>query len=116
MTILLLLLIAVLLAICAWLYFRGPQLASKARERLIDDARKWWRMFSIQMMGASVAVQSAYAGLDDSIKQFIPPKIMLGVSIFLLLLGIVGRLIKQPNATPVASALIDAAKQQGGGQ
>lgn len=115
MTLLLLLIILVLLALCAWLYFRREAAASAVRNHLIDDARRWWRMFSVQMMLASGAVQTVYAGLDQSIKQFIPPKLMLVVSIMLLVVGVGGRLIKQPEATPIATAAIEAAKTQNGG-
>jgi hypothetical protein len=68
--------------------------------KLIDDARNWWRMRSVQMMGAAVAIQGAWTAIPDDMRNTIPHRIVSGITIALLLLGIAGRLTQQPFSKP----------------
>jgi hypothetical protein len=64
--------------------------------QLIENAGKWWRMFSVQAMGIAMALQGAWATVPDDLKAPLPPTLVNWVSIGLLLFGIVGRLVQQP--------------------
>jgi hypothetical protein len=65
--------------------------------RLVDDARKAWRWISVQAMAAAIAVQGTWEVIPDDLKTGIPPRVIHLVSMGLLVLGIVGRLVKQKD-------------------
>jgi len=65
--------------------------------KLIDDVKHAWRMFSIQAMTAAGAIQGAWAYLTPDQKAAIGHTTLTGVTIGLLVLGIVGRLVKQDS-------------------
>jgi hypothetical protein len=64
---------------------------------LIDDARKWWRMFSIQAMMLAGAVQSAWAAFGDDLKSNVPHWLVTTLTLGLLAAGIGGRMVKQAS-------------------
>ena len=64
---------------------------------LIDDARKWWKMFSVQAMVLAGAVQAAWAGFEDDLKQQVPHWLVTSITLGLLAAGVSGRLVKQPS-------------------
>ena len=64
--------------------------------RLIDDAKRAWRLFSVQAMSVAAAVQLTWATISDDLKQGIPHWIPTTLTVTLLFLGIGGRLVKQP--------------------
>jgi hypothetical protein len=66
---------------------------------LVEDAGKAWKWFSMWAMGLSTAVLTAWAVIPDDLKAYVtgmvPPKYMgLGVA-GVLVLGMLGRLVKQ---------------------
>lgn len=63
--------------------------------QLIDDARKWWRMFSVQAMLWAGAVQGAWAAFGDDLKASVPHWMVTALTLFLLSAGIGGRMVKQ---------------------
>lgn len=63
--------------------------------RLVDDARRAWRWFSVQCMGLALALQGAWEVLPAEMKSGIPPRAVTYITLSLLVLGIVGRLVKQ---------------------
>lgn len=63
--------------------------------RLIDDARRWWRMLSMQAMGAAVALQGAWQAAPDDMKASVPHSWVSWATMALLVLGMVGRLVDQ---------------------
>ena len=67
--------------------------------KLVDNARDWWKMFSLQANVINGSVLLAYTQLPDTLKAAIPTSIVLGLTIGLLVLGSIGRLVKQPNLT-----------------
>lgn len=73
--------------------------------RFIDEARSWWKMFSIHAMAAAIAIQGAWDAAPPSMVAGLPAGIVQKVTIVLLVLGILGRLVKQDsvgNSAPPA--------------
>jgi hypothetical protein len=67
--------------------------------QLIPQVRKWWKLFSVQMMGLSLAIQGAWGAFGDDLKTYIPHAAITAISCVLLFLGIGGRLVVQPKIT-----------------
>lgn len=67
--------------------------------KLVSDWKQAWRWSSVHAMAAAVAVQGGWAMLSDDMKQHIPAVIASGVTIGLLVLGVVGRLRDQTPAS-----------------
>lgn len=63
--------------------------------KLVDDARKAWRWFSIQAMALAAAIQGAWMFIPDDMKASIPPNVVQTATLALLAFGIAGRLVKQ---------------------
>lgn len=63
--------------------------------KLVDDARKAWRWISMQCMGAAVALLGAWEVMPDDLKTGIPPRAVTIVAVVLLVLGMLGRLVRQ---------------------
>ncbi|WP_197031651.1 hypothetical protein [Bordetella petrii] len=64
----------------------------------VDDWRRGWRWISVHCMAVAVAVQGTWAAMPDDLKAGIPPGWVTGVSIAVLVLGAVGRFIKQGSS------------------
>lgn len=62
---------------------------------LVEDWRKAWRWFSVNAMIVAAAIQGALLQIPDDMKTHIPEALVSGSTIALLILGVVGRLIKQ---------------------
>lgn len=67
--------------------------------RFIDEARHWWKMASVWAMSAAGALQGAWMYVPDDLKAMIDHRIVAGVTIGLLVLGIFGRLVKQDSVS-----------------
>lgn len=63
--------------------------------KLVDDFKQCWRWLSIQAMVLAGAVQGAWTFVPDDMRTSIPPHIVQGVTIALLVLGVAGRLVDQ---------------------
>ena len=63
--------------------------------KLVEDARKAWRWFSMQCMAGAVAVQGAWEMVPAEMKAGLSDKHVRYVTVTLLVLGIIGRLLKQ---------------------
>ena len=69
--------------------------------KLVDDIKNAWKWASIQAMAAALTVQGVWATIPDDLKAVIPPVYVQGVTLALLVLGIVGRLVtKAPKDAP----------------
>lgn len=71
--------------------------------KLIDEWKHCWKMFSVQAGTLGVAITGAYAALPPNFQSLVPSNVMLGVTGFLFVVGIVGRLVKQ-EAIPAANS------------
>lgn len=67
---------------------------------LIPEARHWWRMFSMQAMSAATALLGAWGALPDSLQAQLPGRLVAGIAVALLVLGMVGRLVQQDSVRP----------------
>lgn len=65
--------------------------------KLVDEAEKWWRMFSIQAMVLAGAIQGAWVFIPPEMQATIPQSWLRAATIALLVLGVVGRLVDQPK-------------------
>jgi hypothetical protein len=63
--------------------------------KLVDDAGKAWKWFSMHAMVAGTALQGAWLALPDDMKASIPPQYVTWATFALFVLGIAGRLVKQ---------------------
>jgi hypothetical protein len=63
--------------------------------KLIDEAKQAWRMLSVQCMGAALALQVTWAQLPQDLKDAIPHQWVAYATVALLVLGVLGRLVKQ---------------------
>ena len=72
--------------------------------KLIDEWKQAYRWFSMQAMTAAIALQGGYQSLPDSMKQNLSPKIVTYITIGLLVLGVIGRLVKQSPTNDQSSS------------
>lgn len=75
------------------------------RDHLVADWRHAWRWFSVQLMAAAgiielleIALRRAWLDLPPAILAVVPADILSTLSIGLLVLGIMGRMVKQKSA------------------
>ena len=65
------------------------------KPKLIDDWRNAWKWISVNAMVAAGAIQGAWLQIPEDLKAHVPPQLVSGATIALLVLGVAGRLIKQ---------------------
>lgn len=65
--------------------------------KLIPNWKKAWRFFSIQAQALALAGVGAWQVLPDDLRAAVPVPVALGLAMAVLVLGIVGRLIAQPE-------------------
>lgn len=63
--------------------------------KLVDDAKSWWKWFSVQAMALALAVQGAWEVMPADMKSSIPSQYVTYITLGLLVLGIAGRVVKQ---------------------
>lgn len=68
--------------------------------KLVDDAKRCWRWISVQAMVVAGAVQGAWVMVPDDLKESFPKHWVQWLTIFLLALGIGGRLVQQTPPPP----------------
>lgn len=67
------------------------------RPKLIPNWRRAWRMASIQAQATALAVLGGWQALPDEMRAVVPAWAVLTLAMVLLVAGIVGRLIDQPE-------------------
>ena len=66
--------------------------------KLVPNARRAWRWFSVQAMAISTAILATWAAVPDDLKASIPAEwVMVGAAV-LMVAGIIGRLVDQGTA------------------
>jgi hypothetical protein len=71
------------------------------KKHLIDDWKNCWKWISMQSMGLSIAIQGVWLGLPDEIKNNTSKKLVNVITISILVLGAIGRVVKQPRKVTV---------------
>ena len=66
------------------------------KPRLIPNAKRAWRMMSVQAMALAAAIQGAWPAIPPDLKATVPENVVHWVSLALLVAGIAGRLVVQP--------------------
>lgn len=66
--------------------------------RLVENWRSAWKWISVHCMAWAIALQGAWEACPDSLKAGLNPKLVTVVTVSLLVLGILGRLVKQEKA------------------
>jgi hypothetical protein len=63
--------------------------------KMVDDWRVALKWFSVQAFVAVGVIQSAWLTIPEDVKLMIPEKYVIGLTIFLALVGAIGRLVDQ---------------------
>ena len=63
--------------------------------KLIDNWKDAWKWLSVHCMVLAGSIQGAWLYIPDDMRQSIPSKLVTGLTIGLLMLGVIARLIKQ---------------------
>lgn len=63
--------------------------------KLIDNAGRAWRFFSVQAMAVAGAMQAAWVAMPEDLKSRVPADLVDVMTVGILVLGIVGRLVDQ---------------------
>ena len=67
---------------------------------LISNWRSAWKMFSVQIPALNIAFVSTWAALPPKFQDMLPISWTLGIAVAMIVLGIAGRLIQQPDIAP----------------
>ena len=67
--------------------------------RLVKDARKAWRWFSVQAMFVQGAAATSWLAVPDDMRAAVPAEWLAVAAIVLTVLGVAGRLIDQGGET-----------------
>lgn len=71
--------------------------------RLVDNAKQVWHHYSTIAMGIAGGLQGAWATVPDAIKADLPStvgKTVAWITLAVLVLGLGGKFVKQPEVTP----------------
>jgi len=73
----------------------------------IADIKTAWRMLSVQMLAFAGVINLAWIEYAPQLSKLLTEKQMHEITLGVVIIGIVGRLIQQPKATPIASGKVD---------
>lgn len=65
--------------------------------KLVDNAKQWYKMFSMQANALNVAFLGTWSLLPAKFQDVLPVGAVVGIAVTLLILGTVGRLVKQDS-------------------
>jgi len=63
--------------------------------RLVEDARHWWRWWSLRILAVAAALQAQIVLFPDALKGWLPDEWMHYIALGLLLIGAGARLVRQ---------------------
>ena len=69
----------------------------------VDDWRQCWKWFSVNCMAISVAIQGAWICIPEDLRKAMPDNLVAIITVVVLLLGVMGRLVKQEKKRGRAS-------------
>ena len=70
--------------------------------RLVKNARRSWRWFSVQAMAVAGAMQGAWLAMPPDLQARVPGEWVDALTMAILALGIVGRLVDQGGSDGAA--------------
>jgi len=65
--------------------------------RIVPNARRAWRWFSVQALAINGAAAAAWLAVPDDLRAAVPSEWLAAAALALTVLGIVGRLVDQSN-------------------
>lgn len=65
---------------------------------LVEEWRSAWRWISVNCMVAAGALQGAWLFIPEDMKATVPPGVLQWVTGALMVVGFIGRLVKQPES------------------
>ncbi len=65
------------------------------KPKLIAGWKKGWRLFSVQAMSLATAIQLSWLMIPEDMRTGIDGRLVTGLAVLILILGIVGRFIQQ---------------------
>lgn len=65
--------------------------------KLVDNAKHWYKMFSLQANALNVSFLGTWSILPPRFQEVLPVPVVIGIAVGLLLLGTLGRLVKQAS-------------------
>lgn len=68
--------------------------------KLVPEARRAWRWFSVQSMTVAGSLQGAWLAVPEDLKTKVPNGLVHWVTIVLLVAGVAGRLVQQTPKVP----------------
>lgn len=75
--------------------------------KLIEEAGKSWRWFSMQAMAVSTATLTTWGALPEKYQALVPIQYVLYGVAAVLVLGIIGRLVDQTKPSPADDVSTD---------
>ena len=63
--------------------------------KLVQNASRAWRWFSVQAMTLAAAVQATWVLIPDDMRGSVPSEWVAALTVALLVMGVLGRLIDQ---------------------
>ena len=68
---------------------------------LVENASSWWKMFSMQAQVINTALLVSWQTLPTTLQTILPVEYLLVISVILLVLGMIGRMVKQDNINDI---------------
>ena len=65
--------------------------------KLVENAGSWWKMFSMQAQVINTALLVSWQTLPTTLQTILPVQYLLVIAVGLLVLGMIGRMVKQDN-------------------
>lgn len=81
-------------------FIQSPEVCKMVKKKkfeLVENWRQAWRWISVNCMVVAIAVQGTWASLEADQRASIPGWAVTALTIALLGLGVIGRLVKQPE-------------------
>ena len=72
-------------------------MVQRVKQHLVPNWQKAWKWLSVQAMVISAAFQLTWGSFPEDLKQHIDAKTAKTISVSILILGVVGRLVKQKD-------------------
>ena len=64
--------------------------------KFVQDAKDWWKWFSMRAMALAVALQATWAALPPEMQESLPDGVVTAITVVILLAGMFGRVVDQP--------------------